>query len=273
MTDVTDPAQVKTAATLTLAGKVAKVTLLGAGIEVKSIGTTGYVRLSDFTDGAGLGGGELLEPVKGQWIKVSEQDVNEATGGDRKESAEAFTLPDRDKVDRLTAAASKSKLVTFKKLGDDSIDGQPAYHYGYAIDKKQLEAFIPEAGQIVNGKPLSAAEVKETADVFDSIDFKEGEIWIGKKDKLPHKVTLGIKSNSEAFTDIILSLTMSDFDRPVKIEAPQDAKTIEQLEKELYGDGVTVEERDSDGDGHSDEEEVRNGFDPYGPGRARASAR
>ena len=277
VTDVSNPDQPKTAATITLAGKVAKVTLLSAGLDVKSIGTSGYFRLSDFTDASSLAGADLLNPIKGQWIKVDEQDVSEATGGksNDQKSSEQFKLPDRDKVKQLAAAANQSKLITFKSLKGDSIDGQPAYHYGYAINKQHLQAFIPKASQIISGQPLSEAEIKEITDVFKSIDFNEGEIWIGKQDRLPHKVTLGIQSHSEDFSDIILSLTMNDFDKPVKIEPPAKAKTFAELEKQLLGAGPfggtlgngSNGGNDSDGDGHSDSEEIRQGFNPYGPGR------
>lgn len=280
VTDVSNPDEVKTAATVTMAGKVAKVTLLGVGLDVKAIGSTGYVRLGDLTDVTGLNSSQFLDPLKGQWIKIDERDVNEAANGTSLEgesTEEAYKLPDREKINRLTKAAEKSKLITFKKLKDDSIDGQSAHHYGYTIDKRQLEAFIPEASQIIGDKPLSEDEIKEIAEIFNSFDFRDGEMWIGKQDMLPHKITLGLKSNSEYFDDIILSVSMKDFDKPVKIEAPEDAKTFQEVEQQFMDEQIgdssvqprnLTDPKDSDGDGHTDAEEIRKGFNPYGPGRA-----
>lgn len=229
--DLKDHANPKTSQTFNLTAQEAKVPVLNYGLEVRTIGTEGFARL---TEGSGF---DLIDlsPIKNVWIKASSEEIDQQVSSQT--GQEALDKLDENQIKELTEAAKQSKLVTVKKLSDEDIDGISARHYRYEIQKDKLKDFIPRANQIIYQKPLSQEEVDEISDSFNEFDFLPGEAWVGKQDKLPHKMTLGISPKDKSlFGDVLLSVSAKDFNQPVAVEAPEGAKTLEEVERLLNAD-------------------------------------
>lgn len=151
-------------------------------------------------------------------------------------------------------------------------------------------------------------------DIFlENVNF---EMWIGKKDKFIHKILLTAKIDDELFrkiqeemvlredaekeddakdetdfeVNLNLELKISDFNKPIQLEQPENSESIIKVLKEYsesaYGGfsyssdpdsddlsssdedyyGTDENNPDTDGDGYKDGEEVRRSFDPTMPG-------
>lgn len=235
--DISDKEKPKTAQTFKLTGQYAQVPVGSVAIETRTIGQTGYVRLAEYPVQYDLFG---LSSLKDQWIKFDATDVEQQVSGEQKPKEQSVTQFSPDQSKQLGQAAKKAKLFKLKQLKDDPIDGQPAMHFQYELQKDNLKKFVPEANQIIYHKPLSKAETDQIAKSFDEINFKPGEVWVGKKDGLPHKLTLTIVPTSKDIlnSDLLISLSAKDFDKPVKIEAPEKTKSFEEISNGLLGGGL-----------------------------------
>ena len=138
-------------------------------------------------------------------------------------------------------------------------------------------------------QPELATEKTQTGfdKAFSAFELPNGEIWIGKKDYLPYKLSLdlAIKETDLSKTSGRLSfaLSLKNFNQPVRIEAPQEFKTIEEIMNGLFGGlkgfspvnipgvslpsvnqpGLNDPQADSDQDGLNLEQEAIYGTDPY----------
>ena len=221
--DITDQSTPKSAQTFSLTAQAAKVPVFNVGVEVRTIGTDGYAKLTEFSDFGFFD----LSGLKNVWIKASEEQINQEVT--TQTGREALDKLDERQVKELTAAAKESKVVKVKRLKNEDIDGVAARHYRYEIQKDRLRDFIPRANQIIYQQPLSEEETNEIADSFNSFEFLPGEAWVGKQDKLPHKMTLGISPKDKSTVgDVLLSISAKDFGRPVTVDVPEGAKTVEE---------------------------------------------
>lgn len=158
-----------------------------------------------------------------------------------------------------------------------------------------------ELSRIITEKQLSMID-----EGFKAIEFSEGEIWIGKKDLLPYKISLSllIKETDKSKTSekINFVLLLKNFNKPVQIDVPTQAKPLEEILEGLSRElqiltpgrtflptqsqdfskdtdkdglpdqletiyGTNPNKADTDGDGFIDSEEIEKGYNPNGPGK------
>jgi hypothetical protein len=167
-------------------------------LEVRHVGKIGYVKLSVASDF------KLFDSstINNQWIKID----TEAAGLEK--------LKEWRKEDQMQQAwwpLGMDILEVTQVLASEKVNGVDTHHYKFAIDKQKV--------------PI---EEKAIADFANAIPLSEGEVWIGKRDFLPHKLTLTVPAADIATVRVPVRLALTfmfeNFDKPVHIEIPAQAK-------------------------------------------------
>ena len=156
------------------------------------------------------------------------------------------------KIYQMTRNANFIKTV--QRFSPETISGQSSYHFAFDLDKggiisyfKNLKEYVNSIGK--NDSSLSSFDPTSfTADLDKIKDFK-GEIWIGRKDNLPYKVTLsfGVKpdeSKNETIKINIVSI-FSDWNKPTLITAPTESVPFQEFISSVTSDlsGSTATEQ------------------------------
>lgn len=266
-----------------------KITLAG---EYRQLGNTSYAQLTEFPD-FGL---VDAQKVKGRWVRLDKAETDDT----ERPSAGTPTTPPTPTPDALspdqinqvkeTIRQSKAARIT-DKLKGERLDGQAMHHYKYEADKDAMIEMMAKIQGILSKKPVSEQEIVDARKDLDPLEFQPGEIWIGKKDYLPHKLTINFVIKKSEFvqkdTAVQLTLGLKNLNQELTIEPPGRYITGEQfLQDSGFSEGLGIDgdkdglnddkesrygsdpiKPDSDGDGFKDGEEVNRGFNPAGPGR------
>lgn len=210
------------------------------GLEIKTIDKIIYAKLSD----APNLGFSNLSAVKNQWIKIDPETLKKQFGLEKldeqiKEARKKSELTP-EQIEKLKTAVQQDKIFKITgKLANEKIEGINTYHYKFAINKEGVKKLFADISQIIQNKTLTEKELAEFDKKLEAAQLPEGEIWIGKKDLLPYKITLNsiIKETdkSKISGEISFTLLLKNFNKPVQIDIPQQTKPLEEFLKELIG--------------------------------------
>lgn len=181
---------------------------ISSEINIRKINNTGYMKLVSLEPSYILM--PILDEFKDQWIKLDEDQSYAdlifrgfgSIGTKSKESKGSLALRDisdeqKSEIKKLFLAADAFKVV--KKLPDEILEGSNTYHFQFQIDKPKVEQLFLSVFKIIENRDLSNSEVGEVHTAVEgylanNLDQSRGnEIWIGKKDNLPHKMILNSK--------------------------------------------------------------------------------
>lgn len=246
------------------------------GMEVRMIDKISYFSL---TDAPNIGLFDL-STLKDQWLKVDMEAIAKQFGFSAKKNTD-FTP---EELEAVKTALQQTKLFKIiKVLADEKIEGVDSYHYQVAIDKEAIKRLFPLIVPLILEKPLTTEEMSTFAKNFDEVVLPDIEIWIGKKDFLPHQLALSSLTDTKmetAKTKIYsignLVILFKNYNQPVQIEIPQKTQSLEEIFGGLIG-GLsgpatsTISDpsisqpsliKDSDHDGLTDEMEKIYGTNP-----------
>jgi len=128
------------------------------------------------------------------------------------------------------------------------IDGSLSYHFDFDLDKDGMISFEKEITIYIKSINKDASELVKVDDsdfnkMFSYFKSFKGEMWVGVFDKLPRKVVINIEGmNAEKPEDGVvkanLTITYSDWNKPVIVEVPQNTTTIEELISSIMGKSI-----------------------------------
>lgn len=203
--------------------------------------------------------------------------------------AQKLTSSQRPTADDIKTIARDYRIFTdLTTLPSEQVSGQDAHHFGF----RGGDQFGAGIEQILSKGTLPI----EVISIIKDLTSVTGEIWINSANNLPARITLSGLNGSDRFA---LDLSFSGFNEAVSITTPTNSKPLglaifqlfDQIAKSgveisgispamfidedddgLYDSleqfyGTTVGTIDTDGDGYSDGEEVKNGYNPAGEGR------
>lgn len=235
---------------------------LSAAGDIVEIGEVVYLKLADVPAIPDLDLtlallGINLKEFKNQWIRINEESLKK-TFGEEYEPVEV-----EEKLESLMRGVGdllkdKTLFKVEKELPDEEIEGKKFYHYAVSLDKGAFKSFLTETLRL--GLKYAPEEEKEKAGVSEEItdkfldDFSKVweeflqkieetngitvEVWIGKRDKLPYKIKFEkeiditqLTEKEEGMIAIKFNADFLGFDQPVKIEAPQNFKTLDEFIK------------------------------------------
>ncbi|HYE59776.1 MAG TPA: hypothetical protein VEA18_01165, partial [Candidatus Kapabacteria bacterium] len=240
-----------------------------------------------------------LTPLKNQWIKADTQTLlNQMQTQNTLGLPQAGSSLTSEQEAAVNAAMGRAHLITLtKRMKDEYVNGVLNYHFQFTIDKLGVESFLNDLSIAMYGQPLSSEAMAQIRGMLDQLVVEKGDLWVGKKDMLPYRISMRLKGKNWAEQGITgavnVHLSLYRYNRPVVVAVPRTSKTVEQLMETIFpgfsqrlqpvtdpdadGDGLSdareatygtdPENRDTDGDGMSDHDEVNYGMNPKGAGR------
>ena len=156
---------------------------------------------------------------------------------------------------QLTRDANLIKMV--KKLPVEEITGEKSYHFLFDLDKEGIIAYLQSAENYINsvGKndsALSAFDATSFAKELDKFKDFQGEIWIGKKDKQLHKISVSFAvqpdETKEEQVKINVVSIWSGWNEPITVEAPAESVPFEKFISDLFNQSFyNVNNTDAEG--------------------------
>ncbi len=185
-----------------------------------------------------------LNGIKGQWIKINKEAMENLTG--ETYVPQEMSKGEQEKmIKRLQELFAERKIYYIEKeMPDEKVNGKEAYHYLLALDKEEIKKITPELFEIIkesSGQSLGwGSGTTFIAGIFSELLDKLGdvtvEMWIGKKDKLLYKIE-GEKEidlskfdeKDKGVVNIKITFNFSNFNQPVEIKAPETFKSLEEI--------------------------------------------
>lgn len=171
----------------------------------------------------------IINSVDDQWLEINESLINELYG-----SSEGITLSEAD-IQKLAEIYKKHGFIKLvKELNDDTVKGASSYHYQVAIDKAELKVALNEVKNAkIKALPVTQDTVDAMNDALKDVDLDKYpfDLWIDKETKLINQVGMTIDSNDTKFT---FKVALFDLGKPVKVEKPEETKSILEVIGEAY---------------------------------------
>jgi len=187
--------------------------------ELKLVGDKVYFKLSDLPDLSAFG--LDFSKLEGQWI------AQEVPGNQTKELTET-------QIKEINELTGKTKFFKeIKSIGTNNIQGVLTYHYKVKLSKDALYDYVVKTSEI-SAKNLSGDEKEVLKKSIEQVVGMDVELWVGKKDKMLYKISLnGNFGSASGEIKLKLALIFSKHNQKVEIAAPKDAKTLDEILKEL----------------------------------------
>jgi hypothetical protein len=193
-----------------------------------------------------------------------------------------------------------------KKLGQETIRGDKTDRYQFYLNGDEFQRYFDSLVQIIGSEYSDSVGdedlLQNNPDVQRFIDVLSKtpvEVWINKDTNLLQRILLPIAFEKDAISfSINWQSDFYDYNEAIEIKAPEKSILLSQLaqlisqefsnlmivsgsEKAIKLDqdqdglsdafealyGTDPKNKDSDGDGFDDRTELKNGYDPLGPGK------
>jgi hypothetical protein len=208
------------------------------GLEYKVLEKILYVRPSKFPT--------LFPPefssYTNTWFYVDTKDVEELSRSTGLPGVPTeFPGGNEEKLKRIMEESSFIKIT--KQNGTESLGGRNTNRYLFELDRAGTLEFLKKYYELTVAEgqtfPFEYETIKKELEDFNGL---QGEVWIGKDDKLPYKLNATTSFNLEeaeekvGTLDINLELVLSNWNAPVNIEKPKDAVNFMTLATESLED-------------------------------------
>lgn len=175
----------------------------------------------------------LVASLNDQWIEISDSLIKQYD-----KSFESGVLTEADAKKAADAYLEHPFLVVDEVLDDQTIAGAVCYHYRLKVDPAKLKSFFAA----LKDAKLDSYKIDQKAlDTFNkSIDEAElqkypFEIWISKDGKMIKQVEAEFVSEG---TDFVFRFTADSYNKPVKVEEPEDAKSLLDIMGDFLSTGL-----------------------------------
>ena len=205
---------------------------LNLGLEARAVNKMFYLQMTDLPS---LGFFDISF-LENKWIEINPASSNNQFGLMELKVPEVNLTPEQ--IVAIKLAAQKAELLQItENMPSEKISGLDMYHYKFIIDKEALKNFLIASAKITNDKTLTEEEINNFDKEFSSLESPTGEIWIGKDDFLPYKISLAytVKEGDNLKTSgtVNFSLLLSNLNQPFKVEIPSPIQSIEEIISEF----------------------------------------
>lgn len=204
-------------------GKTLYVKLSGlAGLDTLLAAYAGESATTDMSAYAAL-----ITAVNDKWFMIDQSLLSQIGGEAGNLTESKLSAEDTKKIGEIY---KKHQFLTVdKKLDDQDIHGAASYHIQATISKDQMVAFLNEVKAAnIKSLPIEQSMIDEISKVdFSKYPF---DMWVSKKDRYVTQLATTIE---EAGTKYKVRVALFDFNKPVTVEVPSDAKSILELLSEV----------------------------------------
>lgn len=258
--------------------------------EVRSAGDTDYVQFASLM--APTIPAEFQKEIAlvlNRWIVVDTNAIATSLNLDalleRLQSSED-TVEKNAAVQAVLQQYLPNTIAITETLPSEDIHGVGTYHYAYSLNKNAVGELL---NALATATGASDDEFSEVRGFLGASNDVTGEMWIGKKDAMLHKITVHTSTKTKLRMTITATVLLSEYGTTFAVVAPDNATSVQDVLRELLqkasedakadddGDGLVNGDEDkyetdrantdTDGDGYTDGEEVEGGFNPKGDGK------
>ncbi len=199
-----------------------------------------------------------FKKLESQWIKADFDTLSIPARSDVFATSTEGGQVGGKKIEDISMQVKEKMTALFKDAhvlnvidsnSDTAPDGVVAYHYVFEVDKEGLKKFIDDAVHTVYAERLQlgndsfgswpATEDLALDDLHKALAaFQDiqGELWVGKKDFLPHQAKLHVsvsdpKTSLRARLDV--ALEFSHWNESLSVTAPTTSTPIEEILAEI----------------------------------------
>jgi hypothetical protein len=224
-------------------------------VEVKVLDTTAYVRVSGFDgvdtllntfgssfDAGRLNGidpkaiGGLIKALNNNWYEISADSLSALGGGSAITNQSGL---DQDQIKQVLNKENLNKILdefqrhTFlkfsQKLDDEKVDGKDSRHMKIVVDEVALVDFVKAVQALkIKGMEVKDSDVKKVEKYTADNDLSKYpvELWLGKDSKVISQFRY---NHIYKKGNVDLQVTAPDSNKEVKVEKPQNSRTLIQL--------------------------------------------
>lgn len=204
----------------------------------RSIGNSAFLKPNQLPPMAGFD----LSPLLGTWLILDRQEFAQDLEPSRQMStSSAPTTDDFTSVKQFYIDIGRlysQNLVVTKNYGRKTLSGRSVYHYQVALDQKNLAKALED---YANSSPDPRA--KNYAGIVKadlaSLQALNAELWVGQQDYLPYQVKFDIPLGPTG-GHMAMTLELSDYNQPVTIAAPEDAKSFQEMMQKVFQQAQTT---------------------------------
>lgn len=164
----------------------------------------------------------LISSVNDQWYML-DQSLLSQLGGDAANLESTLSTEDAKKIGEIY---KKHQFLNIdKKLEAQDIHGVKSHHLQVSVNKDQMVSFLNG----LKAANISSLPVGQSAiDELSKVDFSKYpfEMWVSKKDRFITQLATTIE---EQGTKYKVRVALFDYNKPVSVEKPTDAKSILEL--------------------------------------------
>ncbi len=206
---------------------------LQAGIEARVLNKTLFVRLLEAPAIPVF----PLEQYENKWFSLDE---SVAEGFTSKAGISTFSsiqdsLTEEHKAELKKIEQKYNLISVTNRLPSEKINGIETHHYVFVLDRTEISAYLEETEEYIHrvgnsDSVLSTFDAESVAQTLDLVENFQGELWIGKKDSLPYKVsgsfdvTSGEQSGTARF-----AIIFSDWGKSIAVESPTGSVPVTEL--------------------------------------------
>ncbi len=193
-----------------------------------------------------------LKPFENRWVSVpvKTQDgkldtTNPLLAASPIDTNIFSNITDEQKTELANIMKKANFIKLTKKNLPQMVDGAISYHLSFDIDKVALISFMTELTNFMksidkSNDSLATLEPTDYSKSLDSISSFSGELWVGIFDNLPHKIIINStiinpEKPEDGSVKLFLTILYKDWNKPITVEVPAKAVTVEELTKELFG--------------------------------------
>lgn len=206
------------------------------GMETVAVGKDMYFKITQFPAIGLFDAGQ----IKNQWFYVDEKFTKE------NQSEDEITPEQTQRVLEILKDAKIFDIT--ERMSGEVIDGVSTIKYKYSVNKDELKQVIYDLYEVIEGEKIDPEYDSEFKDINQSLQFTGGELWVGRWDFKPRKMTFSMNLNGAAGTDMNAKLNLTtffkNFDTSLKIEAPYPFKNVSEIQN-IFSNSTESDARDA----------------------------
>ncbi len=209
---------------------------------------------------------EMIDYLEGMWVSFSTQgieEVAETQGVDLEVLENGSMLTDEERAllrreffENSARIFEITEVMPREKIGETSM-----YHYRFTLSREGIKEYFATLEKIAlfsEEESYEVEELKKQAEesylLIDKMqEMPTGELWIGQSDRMLHQFSLNLSTDmlplevlgntddSQTHGSLNIEVKFFDFNKPVVVPIPPDAKSFEEVLEGIFSDELRTE--------------------------------